>query len=405
MPDDDETTPATLVNLDNSPPFPRRMGAPLDPDDEPTRPEQISNLGDRPELRQNSSERSNAAPSDKDDIPTLENTRRLDVNAIARVDRDPKDDTPIFRRKIKLKAEEDGITEENARAILLDEHAARAKQSLAQLEKALENEREARSEAYYWKNGWGVDREEIIKNIGKFYIPINVKGQFRLKHDGPDGETEFMKKEEFLNIFESQRTILTVESASGTRNKDISIGQMFTAHNRDRPFYMGLTFNPDPKWKNPNIYNQFQGWPIKPVKGDVQIFLDYAYDVSFNREDRNCKWGLGWSAQIFLEPHIVMGSAMVHRGEEGIGKSFFAETLAMLLGKYYVKITDFDQVFGQFNAHIEYALLTHFEEAFWAGIVGLRAGLRIMFPVRRALSIRKSSYAPVPNLSPDASQH
>ena len=39
---------------------------------------------------------------------------------------------------------------------------------------------------------------------------------------------------------------------------------------------MGLTFNPDPKWNNPNIYNQFQGWPIKPIKGDVQIFLDYA---------------------------------------------------------------------------------------------------------------------------------
>jgi Family of unknown function (DUF5906) len=214
---------------------------------------------------------------------------------------------------------------------------------------------------------WGNTREAIITNIGKFYIPVNVKGQFRLKHDGPDGETEFMKKEDFLNIFESHRTVLTVESASGTRNKDISIGQIFTAHNKNRPFYMGLTFNPDPKWKNDNIYNQWQSWPIKPVKGDVQIFLDYANDVSFNRDDTNTNWGLAWSAQIFLEPHIVMGTTMVHRGEEGIGKSFFAETLAMLMGKHYVKITDLDQIFGPFNAHIEYALLTHFEEAFWAG--------------------------------------
>ena len=63
----------------------------------------------------------------------------------------------------------------------------------------------------------------------------------------------------------------------------------------------------------------------------------------------------------------LMGTAMVHRGEEGIGKSFFAETLAMMMGKHYVKITDLDQIFGQFNAHIEYALLTHFEEASWAG--------------------------------------
>jgi Family of unknown function (DUF5906)/Poxvirus D5 protein-like len=223
------------------------------------------------------------------------------------------------------------------------------------------------TEEYYWKNGWGNTREEILTNVGKFYMPINVKGQFRLKHDGIDGETEFMKKEDFHNIFESHRTMLTVESASGTRNKDISIGQMFTAHNKNRPYYMGLTFNPDPKWSNPNIYNQWQGWPIKPVKGDVQIFLDYAYEVSSNKEDRIFDWSIAWTAQIFKEPHILMSTAMVHRGEEGIGKSFFAETLAMMMGKHYVKITDFDQVFGTFNAHIEYALLTHFEEAFWAG--------------------------------------
>ena len=223
------------------------------------------------------------------------------------------------------------------------------------------------TENHYWKNGWGNTREEILKNIGKFYVPINVKGQFRLKHDGPDGEIEFMKKEDFLNIFESHRTVLTVESASGTRNKDISIGQMFTAHNKSRPFYMGLTFNPDPKRNDPNIYNSWQGWPIKPIKGDVQIFLDYAYDVSSNKDDRTFNWSIPWTAQIFLEPHNVLGTAMVHRGEEGIGKSFYAETLAMMMGKHYVKITDFDQVFGTFNAHIEHALLTHFEEAFWAG--------------------------------------
>jgi hypothetical protein len=223
------------------------------------------------------------------------------------------------------------------------------------------------TEDHYWKNGWGTHRDDIIKNVGKFYIPINVKGHFRLKHDDPEGETEFMEKKDFLNISESQRTTLTVESTSGTRNKDITIGQMFTAHNKDRPYYMGLTFNPDPKWNNPNIYNQWQGWPIKPVKGEVQIFLDYANEVSFNRDDSNLQWGMSWAAQIFQQPHILIGTAMVHRGEEGIGKSFFAETLGMLMGKHYVKITDLDQIFGSFNAHIEYALLTHFEEAFWAG--------------------------------------
>ena len=86
------------------------------------------------------------------------------------------------------------------------------------------------TEEHYWKNGWGNTREEIIKNIGKFYVPINVKGQFRLKHDGPDGETEFLKKEDFLNIFEAHRTILTVET---TLALAIRISQLARcAHNK-----------------------------------------------------------------------------------------------------------------------------------------------------------------------------
>ena len=160
--------------------------------------------------------------------------------------------------------------------------------------------------------------------------------------------------------------MINIKTATGTRDKDISLAEMFLKYD-GKTQYMGLTFNPDPEWKNSSILNLWQGWPIKPIKGDVQIFLDYAYDVSFNRDDTNYGWGIAWSAQIYQEPHIVKGTALVHRGKEGTGKSFYAETLGMLTGKYYVPITDLDQIFGPFNAHIEYAMLTHFEEAFWAG--------------------------------------
>ena len=349
----------------------------VDFDDTPTQPEQISNLGERPEFDPKARPHlyflahatSSIEAGKIDDLRTPENLKKFrsakdyaasDEKHAAHV----QGELDRFMERLKTLEDEKNAYLKNTGST---KESAWLSGFLKAIDEYVDSSAPELTEEYYWKNDWGSTREEIITNIGKFYIPINVKGQFRLKHNGPDGETEFMKKEDFLNVFESHRTVMTVESASGTRNKDISIGQMFTAHNKNRPFYMGLTFNPDPKWNNPNIFNQWQGWPIKPVKGDVQIFLDYAYDVSFNRDDRNAAWGLGWSAQIFLEPHIVLGTAMVHRGEEGIGKSFYAETLAMMLGKHYVKITDFDQIFGQFNAIIEYALLTHFEEAFWAG--------------------------------------
>ena len=75
---------------------------------------------------------------------------------------------------------------------------------------------------------------------------------------------------------------------------------------------------------------------------------------------------------------------MVHRGAEGIGKSFFAETLAMLMGRYYVKITDFDQIFGHSTPILNMLCSLISRRHFGLEIAGLRAGLRIIFLVRRA---------------------
>jgi hypothetical protein len=222
-------------------------------------------------------------------------------------------------------------------------------------------------EEWFWKNGWGAQEDDIIKNMGKFYTPINVNGAFRIKHDSPTGEVEFLSRQDLLGLFEARRIWITATTKTGTTEREVSIAQAFLKSNKNPP-YMGLTFNPDPNWeKNATILNLWQGWPIKPKKGNVQIFLDYVYDVISNRDYTSYNWVMAWCAQIFKEPHIVKGTAVVHRGAEGVGKSFFAQTLGALMGKHYVTITDLDQVFGQFNAHIEYALLTHFEEAFWAG--------------------------------------
>ena len=104
---------------------------------------------------------------------------------------------------------------------------------------------------------------------------------------------------------------------------------------------------------------------------------------------------MAWSAQIFKEPHIVKGTALIQRGKEGIGKSFFAETLGLLMGRHYVTISDLDQIFGTFNAHIEHALLTHFEEAFWAG--DRRAEGRIRDHITRTRGLINQKNLPVRN--------
>src|SRR5271156_925601 len=86
---------------------------------------------------------------------------------------------------------------------------------------------EPMDEEHYWNTSWGVIRKEIVHNISKFYAPINVNGAFRIKHDAANGEVEFLKKGDFLDLFISKRIMINVKTATGTRDKDISIAEMF----------------------------------------------------------------------------------------------------------------------------------------------------------------------------------
>ena len=98
-------------------------------------------------------------------------------------------------------------------------------------------------EDYFWRNGWGNQEDLIVQNMGKFYIPINVNGAFRIKHDNPNGEIEYLKRDDFLNLFEAKRFMITVPTKSGTSEKEVSFAQAFLKHNKTPP-YMGLTFDP-----------------------------------------------------------------------------------------------------------------------------------------------------------------
>ena len=79
-------------------------------------------------------------------------------------------------------------------------------------------------------------------------------------------------------------------------------------------------------------------------------------------------WVVGWFADIFQNPGAKMGSALVLRGKQGVGKTIVGVIIGSLLGRHYIgPVSDPRYITGRFNSHMAAGLLLHADEAFWAG--------------------------------------
>jgi hypothetical protein len=224
-------------------------------------------------------------------------------------------------------------------------------------------------EGYYWRNGWGNDPTTAIANINTFYDTTLTKDGFRVIHKMSDGSIELHKEADFHKSFHGHKLLKTINKGEESVSKLVLISSMWidAPLTQRRHFYNGTTFNPDPNFHDPSRFNLFNGFPIQPIEGDVSIHTNYLRDIAYDSVEDNYKWGVGWTAQIFQQPHIIMGTMLAIRGsDEGTGKSLYFEILSKLLGRYYVIIDDFEKL-KQFNAIAEHAFLVHFEEASWAG--------------------------------------
>jgi hypothetical protein len=78
-------------------------------------------------------------------------------------------------------------------------------------------------------------------------------------------------------------------------------------------------------------------------------------------------WVSGWFAQIVQRPQQKIGTSLVLRGKQGVGKTKVGEVIGSLLGSHYVLAPEPRFITGRFNAHLIPCLLLHADEGFWAG--------------------------------------
>ena len=196
------------------------------------------------------------------------------------------------------------------------------------------------------------DRYAVIGNIG---------GKCRVIEDSFD---EVLKRHritrqsfpDFNNFYSNTRIPVG--------DKDMAVGQWWLTHPMRRT-YDTITFSPVKEVAN--AYNLWRGFAVDPVQGNCSLFYDHMLNNICCGNKEHYAYLLGWMANAVQHPDTPGQVAVVMRGKQGTGKSFFAKTFGALFGRHFMQVSDPKHLVGSFNAHLRDCVVLFGDEAFFAG--------------------------------------
>jgi hypothetical protein len=206
------------------------------------------------------------------------------------------------------------------------------------------------------------DRYAVVKNIG---------GRCRVVEEVHDSLARGVTRPRLTTIsfgdFKNAYCNESVEVPSANADKPprlVPLGKWWVEHPARRQFDK-LTFSPGRDV--PGAYNLWQGFACEARPGDCALFLDHLRDNICAGENAHYEYLLGWMARAVQEPDSPGETAVVMRGGQGTGKSFFAKQLGAIFGRHFMQVADPKFLVGSFNAHLRDCVLLFGDEAFFAG--------------------------------------
>lgn len=119
----------------------------------------------------------------------------------------------------------------------------------------------------------------------------------------------------------------------------------------------------------PNDFNGWQGFTVEPKKGDWSKNKRHILDIICGGNKEHFKWVMNWLAAMFQRPGQPGKTAIVLRGEQGIGKGWFANNIVGLCFGFqqYGHIMGAQQLTGEFNEHLSGKCFIFADESTWGG--------------------------------------
>lgn len=188
--------------------------------------------------------------------------------------------------------------------------------------------------------------EEVVQHIG----------------DQPRTRLVYQPFQDFRNRYMNQSVMVGTDPKKGPIYK--RLGDWWLEHENRRQ-YEGIVFSPGRDI--PGQYNLWRGFTCAPRAGDCSLFLNHIRENICGGVKEYLDYLLGWMAMAVQQPARPGHTAIVLRGSQGVGKSFFAKTFGNLFGRHFMQVSDPKHLVGSFNAHQRDCVVLFGDEAFYAG--------------------------------------
>jgi len=215
-------------------------------------------------------------------------------------------------------------------------------------------------------------RENAVdKNLRKLndrYAVVTMGGKQRVIYEQKDVTLDryklvMMTFEDFQKKY-MNRLVKCGEDAKGNL-RYMPLGKWWLSHRQRRQFEE-VIFSPERDVED--CYNMWRGYAFegKPGNGH-EMFLDHIKNNVCGGKQDIYDYVIGWMASAVQRPGRPGETAIVLRGDQGVGKGFSARVLGRLFGRHFLHISSAEHLTGNFNVHLRDCVVLFADEAFYAG--------------------------------------
>lgn len=214
---------------------------------------------------------------------------------------------------------------------------------------------------------WNARERAMLERLNEKYACIG-DAVADLKPQGPYQTLRLMTPAAFKSLYHVPR--IFAYYTADLKRRFAPLGVAWHDHWPGRRTYReGIDFLPMGDL-GPHMLNLWQGWPLEPAppgKGSCELFLAHVRDNVCGGDEELYRWVVAWMAHLVQRPWEKTGTAIIMRGQEGVGKGVFANALKNLCGPHGTQIIQHAQLTGKFNAHLAGKLFVYADEVMWGG--------------------------------------
>lgn len=203
----------------------------------------------------------------------------------------------------------------------------------------------------------------LIDKINKEYAVV-LRGSQVLVMRHWSGEDDITRLA-FLSTKDFHTLIANTKIFSAKLDKMIPVSPLWLSSDK-RKQYEDIYFRPcDKEYKT--RYNLWQGFGIEEkAGGNFQLFLDHILNNICQGNESYYNWIIDWLADLIQKPWRKPGTAIILKGEMGVGKGAFAKHIGKLFGVHYIPILHGGQLTGRFNHHLADKVFVFVDESGWS---------------------------------------